>query len=177
MNIDRQKDIRYIDSRRANKGVLYMKHLRIHIDRWFLSFIGIFILSHACLGLKDTNISKIQITEEKGISNVVNPKGYFISKIAPLFANWSKNNTYTVKKINEIFENVGIKAKLEEGSIRFCNGSFEFMIYIPAYKKDFLFRYTPLINDLSMLIRNERFLLEVKLFSSWQSIKIERLFG
>lgn len=155
-----------------------MKHIRLHIDRCFLSFIGVFIIAHACLGLKDTNVSKIKPTEENGISNVVNPKGYFISKIAPLFANWNlKNNVTTVNKINEIFQNIGIKARLMEDTIKFCNGSFEFMIYIPAYKKDFLFRYTPLINDISMLIRNEKFLLEVKLFSSWQSIKIERLFS
>lgn len=178
MNIDNEQNIGYIDSRKGNKEAVYMKHLRFHIDRWFLSFIGIFILSHVCLGLKDTNVSKIQVTEEKGICNVINPKGYFISKIAPLFANWSNNNNIcTVNKINEIFKNLGIKAKLKEGTIKFCNGSFEFLIYIPAYKKDFVFKYTPLINDLSMLIRNERFLLEVKLFSSWQPIKIERLFG
>lgn len=155
-----------------------MKHLRLHIDRWFLSFVGIFVISHACLGLKDTNVLKVQSTEENRISIVVNPKGYFISKIAPLFANWNKNNNITtVNKINEIFRNIGIKAEIKTGTIRLCDGSFEFMIYIPAYKKDFLFRYTPLINNLSLLIRNERFLLEVKLFSSWQPITIDRLFG
>lgn len=155
-----------------------MKHMRLHVDRWFRGFVGIFILSQVCLGLRDTNISKISSKIGQGISSFVNPKGYFISQIAPLFANWGRDKRGLIEeKINEVFQEVGIDARLIKNTIKFCNGSFEFLVYIPMYKKDFLFRYTPLISDLTKLVQKEGFLLEVKLFSSWTPITLDRLFS
>lgn len=155
-----------------------MRHMRFHIDRWFRGFVGIFILSQVCLGLRDTDLSRFISAEGNGISRFVNPKGYFISNIAPLFANWSKKEDFSAeKKINEVFQELGIKARLIEDTTKFCNGSFEFLVYVPMYKKDFLFRYTPLINDLSKLVQKEGFRLEVKLYSGWMPITLDRLFS
>lgn len=155
-----------------------MKHIRVHTDRWFIGFVGIFILSQVCLGLRDTNVVKIHTALDEGISSFVNPKGYFISKIAPLFANWgSKKDISIEEKINEVFKELGVDARLVKNTIKFCNGSFEFLVYIPTYKKDFVFRYTPLINDLTRLIQKEGFRLEVRLFSGWIPITLDRLFS
>lgn len=155
-----------------------MKQMRVHIDRWFKGFVGIFILSQVCLGLRDTNITKIPTDIGKGISSFVNPKGYFISQLAPLFANWGRNKRSLIEeKINTVFQELGINARLIRNTVKFCNGSFEFLVYIPAYKKDFLFRYTPLISDLTKLIQREGFRLEVRIFSGWMPVTLDRLFG
>lgn len=155
-----------------------MRHLRLHVDRWFRGFVGIFILAQLCLGLMDTNISRCLSSERTGISSFVNPKGYFISQIAPLFADWGRNkHVFIEEKINGVFQELGIDARLIKNTIKFCNGSFEFLVYIPNYRKDFLFRYTPLINDLTRLIQREGFRLEVKIFSGWMPITLDRLFS
>lgn len=155
-----------------------MQHIRPHIDRWFTGFIGIFILVQVCLGLKDTDISRIQPIETKGISSLINPKGYFVSKIAPLFADWDINKGIsTEKKINELFRELDVEVKIIENTIRSYNGSFEFLVHIPKYKKEFLFRYTPLAGDLAKLVQTEEFRLEIKLFSSWMSVNLNRLFS
>lgn len=154
-----------------------MHHIRPHIDRWFISFIGLFILSQISLGLKDTSTSKDQLAHNNGISSFINPKSYFISKAAPLFKNFGLNNRLPVEKmINEILRELGVRARLVENTIRLCNGSFEFKVYIPIYKKDFIFRYTPLIGDLTKLIQKEGFILEVKLLSGWMPVTLDRLF-
>lgn len=154
-----------------------MKHIRIHIDRCFLCFVGIFILFQVCLGLKDTNASKVCSVANNKISSIIKPEKYLIGKIAPLFANWRASNSIsTAKNINNIFKELGIDARLVENTIKFCNGSFEFFVYIPKYNKDFLFRYTPLIGNITKLIQSKGFKLEVKLFSNWKAIPIDKLF-
>lgn len=168
----------YISSKSKKEEAEIMQHLRPHIDRWFMGFVGIFILSQVSLGFRETDISKPAYIEGKGISSFVNPKGYFISKIAPLFKNWGVDKVDSTEKgVNEVFQELGIKARLIENTIRLCNGSFEFLVYIPAYKRDFLFRYTPLVDNLANLIQKEGFLLEVKIFSGWMPVTLDRLFG
>lgn len=155
-----------------------MQHVRLHIDRCYICFIGIFMLIQICLGLNDSNIASSKKLEDNRVSSIFNPKGYFISKIAPLFKNWCKaNNVWTVENINDVFKEVGINAKLLENTIKFCNGSYEFLVYIPRYKKDFLFKYTPVFGDIAKLVQMEGFRLEVKIFSGWMPITLERLFG
>lgn len=155
-----------------------MRSIRLHVDRCFIGLIGIFVLSQLCLGLKDTNISKRMLSEKKRILSVIEPKRYLIEKVAFLFASWCPMNSIVIAKgINNIFKELGIDARLLENTIRLCNGSYEFQIYIPRYKKDFLFRYTPLIKNISKLVQNEKFKLEVKLFSSWKPVAIDQLLG
>lgn len=152
--------------------------MREQIDRSFRCLIGVFVLFQICLGLNDTKISSsINSNENRKISSVVKPKEYLIGKLAPLFAGWCAANGFdTAQKINKIFGELGINAELLANTIKFCNGSYEFLVYIPKYKKDFLFRYTPLMKDIARIVKDEGFRLEVKLFSNWKIISIDQLF-
>ena len=156
-----------------------MQPLRMQRDRIFLSLAGVLIISQLCLGLNDTEVGKFFFKPNSGsISAVTNPKRYFVSEIAPLFANWEKNKDNDIEqKINEVFKNLNVEARLVKNSIQTNGDSFEFLVYVPKYKRSFLVKYTPLVDNLAQLVHKEEFRLELKLFSSWISLPLDRLFG
>lgn len=156
-----------------------MQVLRIQGDRVFLSLACVLIVSQLCLGLNDTEICKL-FFKDKGAKayRIESPKKYFISKLAPLFSDWEKNKDKNIEQeINEIFKKLDIGARLIKNSIEVSNKSFEFLIYVPKYKRSFLVRYTPLVSDIERLVEKEEFRLEFKLFSSWRPLPLDSLFA
>lgn len=156
-----------------------MQFLRIQRDRIFLSLASILIMSQLCLGLNDTEVGKFLFKDKSAnISAITNPRRYFVSETAPLFAEWVKDKDINIEqKINEVFKNLSIDARLVKNTLQTNDNSFEFLVYVSKYKRSFLVRYTPLIDDLTALIQKEEFRLELKLFSSWIALPLDSLFG
>ena len=156
-----------------------MQVLRIQIDRIFLSVASFLIISQLCLGFTDTNVPDFFSSNENlKISAFGNPKEYFISKIAPLFADWKKNKDENIYlKVNEVFRDLDINARLVKNTLQIQGDTFEFLVYINEYKRSFPVRYIPLVTDLAQLIQKEDFRLEIKIFSAWKPLPLDRLFG
>ena len=155
-----------------------MQKIHLTKNRQFLSIIGILFVLQFCLYLQD---HKIQRSLKRGNSStlaVANPKKYFISELAPLFANQEiKQDESIINSINQVLIDLDIKAYVVADSLSRCDNSVEFLVYVYKYKRAFPVRYTPLINNLAQLITQEKFSLEIKAFSSWMPLTIERLLG
>lgn len=156
-----------------------MQVLRIQIDRIFLSVASVLIISQLCLGFTDTNVPDFFSSNENlKIDGFENPKEYFISKIASLFADWQKNKDENIYlKVNEVFRDLDINARLVKNTLQVNGDVFEFLVYINKYKRSFPVRYIPLATDLTQLIQKEDFMLQIKIFSAWTQLPLDRLFG
>lgn len=156
-----------------------MQFFRMQRDRIFISLVGVLIISQLCLGLNDTNIRNFFYEDNSlNITAIENPRKYLVSEIAPLFSNWEKIKSSDIElKVNEIFKNLDIDIRLVKNTLQVNGDWFEFLVYIDKYKRSFLVRYTPLVDDLTQLIQKEEFRLEIKVSSAWMPIPLDRFFG
>lgn len=154
-------------------------HKLYNIDRIFLSIAGLAIISQFCLGMNDTNVRNIFCKKERiSVNNITNPRECFVSEIAYLFNDWVKSEDGNIEqKINMVFKKLDIKARLINNTLELNGNSFEFLVYINKYNRSFLVRYTPLADDINKLIQKEEFKLEIKVFSAWRPLPLDRLFG